>query len=385
MDRSAISWALVVSLGSLCCLTACPDDERQDDDPPQPDGVPIDRVEAEQAALLCKLIFRCDAAAVDRLVYRDEAECKAWIEREGTFDVADLKKAVTAGALRYDGKAAAECLSALDSCSALGLSEHEQPEACQRSFVGTVAIGGACHASEECTGEAYCQESGAGPSHCPGACAPTLALGAECRSTAQCPRTGLTGHRECVFEGNIGTCRDVSDGPAALENGACGFDLTTNVETECGPGLWCSFGGPAGTCRKEIAPGASCDPQSDRCQGAHACAVGAGGYTCQPMLLARESGDGCDEVVTFCSPLDGLACLNRVCMASRPPGGPLGAECDRSDYSAPCDPGLYCQGQQGARTCQPKVAEGAVCDQLDACLDGACDLAICRARACSAI
>jgi hypothetical protein len=122
------------------------------------------------------------------------------------------------------------------------------------------------------------------------------------------------------------------------------------------------------------------------CFGASVCADdGTGATECTPIEVVRDVGGRCDEEVYYCSPAEGLACLNRICMASRPAGGPLGAGCERGDYSAPCDPGLYCKGEEGARTCQAKVADGAPCDEYDACLDGACDLGVCRPRACSAI
>lgn len=353
--------------------------------PPDPARLSLEQLEARQIQSLCEQLFSCPTVGdAERLLFRDRAQCEAYLRDSRSLRLDDLRRGVAAGVIRYDGAAAQQCLDALRDCSLLPLSPTRQPAVCRAVFLGTVAVDGACQRSEECLGDSYCAVSTSTTGGCPGTCKPRRSVGSPCVADAQCQQQGLRGAAACVFDATLarGVCRDVTRGPAGAEGARCDLDPQTFVEATCAAGLYCNRG--TTRCERPIAEGQPCTGEGDRCDGAATCAPSATSElrTCQPLTLRREAGQSCDDRVVYCSPLDGLACDGATCAASRPPAGPEGAACTRSDYAAPCDPGLYCGGEGGARSCRRQHALGEACDEDDACADGSCVDGRCRARDC---
>lgn len=373
---------------ALAATSACSDDD-PNDLPPGNDPLALENLEAEQAKLLCQAVFRCTDAGnftEARLVFQDANECTRYLNSAETFSLGDLRKAVAAGLVRYDGAAARRCLNSLNaSCDPLGLDGAGNSADCRQVFQGTVAGGGACQISEECAEGGWCAATSTTTGTCPGRCTAALAQGAECSSSAQCSSAGVNGVPVCHYaqEGQnfVGRCRARRKGDPAPVGQACGYDPAMGIDTPCASGSHCANK----VCRAVVATGAACNPEQDECTAGEVCRPSAAGMgpTCGPIQLQRTAGATCDELVTYCNPLVGLTCEAGSCAMTRPPGGAQGNGCSEGDFAAPCNAGLYCAGaDQGSKTCQPKVAIGEVCDDSDACADGSCESGRCAARAC---
>lgn len=384
--------APLILLPSLLLLAACSDDRSQDL-PPGEATLSLDGLVTEQARVFCQLLFSCGPDGSDnleaRLILETPAKCQQYLLSSGTFDTTDLVRAVEAGVVRYDGAAAKRCVAAIgQSCESLDFET--SPEACDLVFVGTVAMGGACQRSEECSGAAFCAKtsSTAGPV-CPGRCTAQRPQGAECESSAQCDAAGLTGAPICTYtqegENYVGRCRERRVGAPAAVGQACGFDQATATTTPCADGLVC--GRNPRVCVTPLARGASCSPDASICADTDVCRAETqgGAPSCGPIQVVSTVGANCASPTTYCNPLSLLTCEEGTCAATRAPGGALGNRCERGDFSVPCDAGLYCAGEvEGTRTCAAKVALGGACDADNACLDGSCVDGRCAARDCRA-
>ncbi len=379
-------------LPSLALAAAC-SDGGSEDLPPGEATLSLDGLVTEQARVFCQLLFSCDPDGSDnleaRLILETPVKCQQYLLNAGTFDTADLVRAVKAGVVRYDGAAAKRCVAAIgQNCASLDFET--SPEVCEAVFVGTVAAGGACQRSEECSGAAFCAKtSSAAGAVCPGRCTAQRPQGTECDSSSQCDAAGLTGAPICTFTqegeaGYIGRCRERKVGAAAAVGQVCGFDETTATGTPCAEGLVC--GRNPRVCVAPLARGASCSPGSSICAGTDACRAEAqgGAPVCGPIQVVSTAGVSCASPTTYCNPLSLLTCEAGTCAATRAPGGGRGNSCDRGDFSVPCDAGLYCAGAEGNRFCESKLSLGDTCQQDDACLDGSCVDGRCEARDCRA-
>jgi hypothetical protein len=200
--------------------------------------------------------------------FPDIATCKSSSMGGGTEP---LIAAVNAGRIRYDGKAAKECL---DGVRDMGCNISDQTAgiqaACVSTFKGIVAVGGACSMDEEClSGE--CHASDCSKDCCPGTCAQAetqIPVGGDCSADGSCVQGAY------CQESNAGaTC------VARIKEGeAC---VLSARDAPCVEGAYCtgSGSGSAGTCRIAPAEGETC----------------AGQFRCNSLL------DYCDEDTLKCT------------------------------------------------------------------------------------
>lgn len=114
------------------------------------------------------------------------------------------------------------CIAWLDSVTCLEL-EPDEPGPCDDVLVGTVALGELCDSSEQCAGDAYCDQSGGGTC---GSCAMQKADGAGCDDNEEC----LNGRCD-----DDGVCRGfgaVSD-PCLSDNDCAGRLICDADTSEC--------------------------------------------------------------------------------------------------------------------------------------------------------
>ena len=206
----------------------------------------------------------------------DVATCKA---AAGT-DTGQLSADVTAGRVKYDGKAAASCLEAFRSasCNYSDPFNEGEPQACKDAFKGTVADNGVCYGGSECVsggcGGGVCSASGC----CQGTCNPSAGSAAAIPIGGACGGSGAV----CV----VGAfCSYISMPPTCQAKAAAGQSCdVSSGEESCVAGAYCvANGSNAGTCGKLPAEGQTCYPATD-------------GIACDSML------DYCDSVSLKCVP-----------------------------------------------------------------------------------
>jgi hypothetical protein len=390
------------SLAILSALALACSSERDDNLPPGNNGgggdsLELSKLDEETLKATCAALFRCEAHSRlyvgIKLALIDEATCRTRLAESFGDDYQDLALAVAAGTVRYDGKAAKQCVASYGSASCVDFGEGPpaQSAACRTMFTGTIALDAACRRHEECAGDSYCALTGTSTAtDCAGQCKPRLALGMPCFSKSQCVAAANAGEVECSAPMPTGTatCREISTLPAAALGAACGSDRVAGTETPCGPNLFCDS---TAHCAARIAPGASC-MQADECSTPDTICRAPPMSTarvCGPVTLVATAGSVCDQESLLCSPAANLTCdLETGRCVAGPSGGALGAACENELFgSPPCNAGLYCafQGEQGS-TCQAKVAIGMPCDGSDEqCTDSFCVNGTCSARDCHAI
>ena len=227
---------LFLLLPSLVLAAACSDDGRSQDLPPGEATLSLDGLVTEQARVFCQLLFSCEPDGSDnleaRLILETPAKCQQFLLSSGTFETGDLVRAVEAGVVRYDGAAAKRCVAAIgQSCESLDFET--SPEVCDTVFVGTVAVGGACQRSEECSGATFCAKTSSTTNPvCPSRYTTQHPQKTKCDSSSQYDDTGLTGAPICTYTqegqgGYIGRCRERKVGAAANVGQVCGFDEAT--------------------------------------------------------------------------------------------------------------------------------------------------------------
>ena len=178
----------------------------------------------------CSRAVRCGS-------YPDQPTCVA----ANPSNLAQLIADAQAGKVKYDGTAAADCLSALaaESCTLSGARLFKYPAACRKAFQGTLAPGVPCFINQECV-------------------------------SLSCNLPPTAGGPTCI----AGTC-DAVVVPSALGEG-CTF---ATQEPPCVDGTECraTAGGTNMTCQPLVALGGACLTQDD-------CADGRGvTATCQPL------------------------------------------------------------------------------------------------------
>ena len=288
----------------------------------------LSEVSAAAADAVCTYRARCGQMP-------DVASCKAVTQRED----AQLSADVTAGRVKYDGKAAAACLEVFRSasCNYSDKSGQNEPQACTDAFKGAVTDNGVCYMGSECASGScsgnVCPVSST--SCCPGTCDPSASsagaipiggdcsgIGALCVSGAFCSY-GLT--TICTAKAAAGQSCD-----------------TLYAEESCVAGAYCvANGSNTGICGKLPAEGQACYP------------TGGYPYACDSML------DYCDSVT--------LKCVPRI---------PMGGNCSSSascvGYAA-CDATGHCVSRPRAgESCDD--ANGLHCLGSLQCSSGTCAL-----------
>lgn len=337
-------------------------------------GIPLDQLFARTAHAVCDNIFRCRRerdAQVQRF-YVDAMRCSEIMERSYANGAAgeDLMNAVAANKIHYDPVAAERCLAALEGdCSAVS------DPSCLSIYLGTAPIGGECFRTEDCAGDAWCDnvDPNRADQLCPGTCREGVALGAACLSSRECTRSAM-GVPNCALQ----VCTVVRRGAEIADGGMCGRTMMSSlvfVDDYCAAGSWCDkpIGDERGVCRAVPAPGAACMSSSDVCAAGEECSASM----CRPVPSRSTIGDECGATPQdFCNFYENLICVDRTCQLAG--DGSLGAGCTGADTS--CDAGLFCD--QMTTKCAPKLTAGAACGRDEACESGSCEGGQCLARFC---
>lgn len=269
--------------------------------------VPVEEYCAERARAACEAQQRCGAFSA-RTACSDVPAISDCLARE--------RLALSAGAVRYDERAAARCIAAIRDASCetgVGvLLSTPTPEACLEVFVGSATEGQSCGA---------------------------------CESGLSCERT-MPG---------CGTCQvRRSPDPGLQERAPCSVPSTPG-EPQCGLGLWCrSTSEGTSACARRMVPGERCD------QGPF-CTVNArcqDGLCVESADVGESCGVGCKQGL-FCSTED-------RCVPQRA----LGAACERSEEcrSFTCFDNLCVPRRAAGMSCSLDVA----CDAELACVEGLC-------------
>ncbi len=312
-------------------------------------------------------------------------------ERGFEVDANDIKKAVAAGRLKYDGTKAQGCLDATNAgfCSSL---DSLDPAACSAVLVGTVKAGGTCSSVEpECEKGTTCIPDGS--SRCAGICVADAAEGRSCEQ-ADCAEgffcDDASTPRICVKRGDVGAacpspgqCKEglscVSQKCAAPGQAGASCDRYFATST-CAKGFYClaqqldaTTGAWPGTCKAQIAAGSECGEGSECvsglvCRGAF---LGPGNtVTAGSCTDPVDEGGSCVNnksgtfTITGCR--YGLICQSGKC--TRPPTtGPCS-----DDFFFTCD-SAYCD--KNSNTCKPRKADGASCVSDDECINICADVA----------
>jgi hypothetical protein len=328
--------------------------------------------------------------------------------------LAEAKRAIASGRVKYDGGKAKSCLDQLtfntSTCWGPGARPATallqiRPADCLLVFSGTLADGAACYSDPDCLSYS-CSHSNAA---CPGKCDPTRQLGADC-STGSCV-PGLvclqaaSGPPKCGPPGGAGAActydEECQSGlPCAL--GKCGGGAAQNAtcshHQDCGAGLWCS----SGTCQAQVDAGAPCTAtgrylnsfSSPQCKGNQECvgpSVDANGNVVSGKCATPQDVGGpcvrpasgnadptidgcmallvCDPSSSKCvmAPKAGSACLEGQCdpASAYCTGGSCAAQVDDGQ---PCTSSSQCHASSrcdfNLRTCRPRSSGGGnVCHE----------------------
>lgn len=176
---------------------------------------------------------------------------------------------------KYDPAQGGACIAAIRSFAPTCLATQSKVAPCLALYVGTLAIGAPCQASEDCsgysTGDAYCYSDFPFSS---ASCQPTAKAGEPCLGNYV---SRVSGARKCgagLYCGESTQCT-----PLAGLGQACD---PAYLSSSCEPSLRCDRASPK--CTSKATAGASCTVNSDCIDGK--CTNGA----CQgPIVIATSS------------------------------------------------------------------------------------------------
>jgi hypothetical protein len=263
----------------------------------------------------------------------DEATCLQTIQVQPGY-VATVQQDIDGGKIKFDGNAAARCLSTIEGLSSCKKGEvaaagEVLDDGCPGLFTGTVAIGGACFFDAECT-SGLCQRTDPGCSVrkqcCGGTCAdvpPPIAVGGDCSSPMANQSCAAGSSCRQGQSGQPNSCmpRVAMEGAACKDLDGCLYPLFCDVV---------SATGGTGTCKRPAATGETCNPEAlESCDdGRDVC--DAETLTCIPRVAVGAA----------CTPntcVGWAVCLNTSCVAR--PG--IGGRCDPT-FGAQCLGGSVC-------------------------------------------
>ncbi|MDI1446933.1 hypothetical protein [Polyangium sp. 6x1] len=204
--------------------------------------IPLDDLGTKTAELYCGLVYSCCTMAEQAEAFgsldpkpTNEAECAQAFK--GFYDnmvLPDLKAAVEAGRLEYDGELLASCtVKVANDCTAIAGDPFEKDAECGKIFVGKVEGGGDCADDDECAGADSVCIGNDGMAF--GKCQPRGGAGAACDFDGDC----TTGY--CDFPSNM--CAELK----ALGDACIGFDCKDS---------YCE--GMTSVCTAKKADGAAC-------------------------------------------------------------------------------------------------------------------------------
>lgn len=221
-------------------------------------SIALDDLGDEVADVLCKEAVECGA-------FPSEQACRDTL----TIDQGQIIADVEAGLVEYNGDKARECLNSVDFsvCNQLS-NDTTEPAACDETFVGSITLGGACHSSEACAGDAYCEGRSAE------ACSAGTCVARDARPTAG---------QNCANQPCADGLRCNDDQICAARTAAGAACTRIN---ECVSGYVCELGvdQTPGTCIALADTGGSCNPE-------------IGGTFFHACL---KSGDFCDATDSTC-------------------------------------------------------------------------------------
>lgn len=331
----------------------------------------------------------CAGRSMDRMC-RQQVACRIASPDAGCADIAanarpfsepdpcspSLRASLDAGTIRYDGRAAAQCLlGQRTSCDGSGAARL----ACDAVFLGQGSLGTSCTLDTQCAPDLWCDFT-AGT--CPGACQPRTSVGAVTTNAAACasdlarPLDG--GTFRCLDVPRLGDACEAGlscAGGLRCEGGRCVASVEDGAactdSRACRPGSTCV----AGRCTPFAARGERCasqffpvHPDANSCQLGLACRAGVCGEPLREGESCREEPNRCGAG-TRCD-LASMRCV-RV--------GGVGAPCDSAGA---CATELRCL--EG--TCRVLAKLGEACDVMTpceptrACVEGRCvsDVRECR-------
>jgi hypothetical protein len=268
----------------------------------------------------CAGAVACGAAA-------SQASCS--IEALAEACRASFPSASGALQVSVDSAKVSICIATLDTCG------EDLPEACEQTFQGKVADGGACVNSVECkTPRSRCPLD----ADCNGACTPPGAEGEKCLGPCQ------PGYW-CV--GSV--CQK-----AAQKGEACGT-VACDENLYCVDGKCAEYASAAAKC-PAAQPGEHCLVGGMSCIG-DGCALSIAlwveqGQSCAPY----QNTDPTVSISRRCQ--QGLTCgVSQICGPPLPAGGTC--EPDAITYPPQCAEGLYCDSS--AKKCAPESQSGGPC------------------------
>jgi hypothetical protein len=295
------------------------------------DSIAIGDLVTKLRAAECNYYVRCG-------LFANVADCEAEF---GSVDQ-NLFAAVDAGKVKYDGEAAASCLSQLEhaSCDSTKKDVRESPDACADTFTGTLAADAACAFNQECQSGDCIPPASCTMACCIGTCAAelTLAKAGEACTAVRCDHD--------LFCDDTNVCQ-----PLLAAGTAC------QTDDQCAYGLGCAGTG-AMTCQVlpkigEACPGGDCAEINAHCNGQMSCvAYGLPGDAC--------AGDAdcsffytCDTAMGKCTsfPSRGMPCTDN------------------------CSGDSWCNIPTGMTTgtCDAPQANGATCEFSNECSSRHCD------------
>jgi hypothetical protein len=318
----------------------------------------LDRVGARLVAACASFVSACHSAPT--IAFADfaqkqlDARCTRLV-RCGAFESASacgayfhlypdqsLAAAVAGGEIRYDGVAAAECVSALAAvtCDDTARAARVPPSACDQALVGEVKVGDACAFDLECASGRCTHPSPCDPAACcAGSCTTVVpvAIGAACNVDG-----------DCVGGAYCGT--DLACHALGRTGDSCLGD------TQCDYGFGCVTPTFPGTCQVLGAPSGPCP--GNRCADAGTVCVSGS------CIAAAFAGAAC-PTGTECSPFEPCNTTSGQC-ASLPD---INMQCTgRCEGDAWCDTTLA--------QCEPLLANGAACDTDHDCASGFCQMMV---------
>ncbi len=333
------------------------------------------------ATTTCRMHLGCRTGATRDSLESCEAHLRATCERE----LPRLEARIEKGLLKFDPSALRTCEAKLEmlECSTPARMQAALGDACDAVFSGRLGEGDACTDAGDCAPGLACMSNGA----CPGRCEALRPLGAACNAELAPCADGLS----C----EAGTCK-----PASV---ALGAGCVSSAQ--CPEDAFCGGSPDDTTCRPKVLTGRACDDDeqcqpSDYCQmllgeevGLGSCATRLGlNQACDPLLGGCAEGLACDETRLVCSPppdIAGMSCVD----GAAPCGTGTGLVCDAGlcelepFIGDACDPALpsgcrfgFCNASDlsGGGTCQSfrapleACSTDAECGAL-ACVDGRCD------------
>ncbi|MBI5531257.1 MAG: hypothetical protein HY898_00980 [Deltaproteobacteria bacterium] len=341
-------------LGLVIASAAC----SGDDSGSQPGGrgqVSIDQWPSAMADVLCDKLATCMPST--QAMVMGGVDCRAHYTALLTDAAASLQSAIGKGTIIYHPDAMGACIAAMEAAGCADNDSESIPE-CRNALEGTVANGGDCTQSNECTDDGICIVT----TSCPGKCMSRTPEGGACSSSSRC-QSGLTcGNGKCVAPSTHGqpcessscagfmmcvgspkTCKTESEIFVGAEGAGC--DL--NAFTLCQPGLVCRIGAIVGStytaeCAKPVSSGAAC-----KLAFPEQCPVGE---YCAGLDLQGGKVDG------VCEPLPGD-----------------GQTCANTPDPMICAPETACTGS----TCKSLKHIGAACTSSYECYSSACSSGKC--------